>query len=47
MTEANLNLKGPPTAFRPEDGRPIFGGFAGDPHFGSIILLTNTHRGYS
>ena len=51
VTERNLNLKPgaafPGTTVRPEDGRPIFGGFAGDPHFGSIILLTNTHRGYS
>ncbi len=46
VTETNLNLK-PQTGVRPEDGRPIFGGFAGDPHFGSIILLKNTHRGYS
>jgi hypothetical protein len=51
VTERNLNLKPgaafPGTTIRPEDGRPIFGGFAGDPNFGSIILLTNTHRGYS
>jgi len=46
VTETNLNLK-PQIGIRPEDGRPIFGGFAGDPHFGSIILLKNTHRGYS
>jgi hypothetical protein len=46
VTERNLNLK-PPTGFRPEDGRPIFGGFAGDTNFDRIILLTNTHRGYS
>src|SRR5205085_4866566 len=47
VTEKNLNLKGPPTTFRPEDGRPIFGGFNGDKNFDRIILLTNTHRGYS
>ena len=37
----------PQTGFRPEDGRPIFGGFNGDKSFDRIILLTNTHRGYS
>jgi hypothetical protein len=51
VTERNLNLKPgtsfPGTTVRPEDGRPIFGGFAGDPSFDRIILLTNTNRGYS
>jgi carboxypeptidase family protein len=51
VTERNLNLKPgtsfPGTTVRPEDGRPIFGGFAGDPHFDRIILLTNSNRGYS
>lgn len=46
VTERNLNLF-PQIATRPEDGRPIFGGFNGDKHFGSIILLTNSNRGYS
>jgi hypothetical protein len=46
VTERNLNLF-PQIATRPEDGRPIFGGFNGDKNFGSIILLTNTNRGYS
>ena len=46
MTERNLNLA-PPTGFRPEDGRPIFGGFTGDKSFDRVILLANTNRGYS
>ena len=46
VTERNLNLA-PQKAVRPEDGRPIFGGTSGDPNFGSIILLTNSNRGYS
>jgi carboxypeptidase family protein len=51
VTERNLNLAPgtsfPGTTIRPEDGRPIFGGFNGDKHFGSIILLANTNSGYS
>ena len=46
VTERNLNLA-PPIGTRAEDGRPIFGGFNGDKNFDRIILLTNTHRGYS
>jgi len=59
VTERNINL-GILTGFRPEDGRPIFGGipgvtfngtnssgFARDPHFDRVILLANTHSGYS
>ncbi|MEY2519524.1 MAG: hypothetical protein QOF24_1283 [Verrucomicrobiota bacterium] len=46
VTEKNLNLA-PQIGFRPEDGRPIYGGFNGDKSFDRIILLTNTHRGYS
>jgi len=44
--EKNLNLA-PPTRVRTEDGRTVFGGFNGDKNFDRIILLTNTHRGYS
>jgi hypothetical protein len=51
VTERNLNLKPgtsfPGTTIRPEDGRPVFGGQAGDPNFDRIILLTNTNSGYS
>ena len=46
MTERNLNLA-PLTGFRPEDGRPIFGGFNGDKSFDRVILLANTNSGYS
>lgn len=46
VTEKNLNLA-PQIGFRTEDGRPIYGGFNGDKNFDRIILLTNTHRGYS
>jgi hypothetical protein len=46
VTERNLNLA-PQIGTRAEDGRPIFGGFNGDKNFDRIILLDNTHRGYS
>jgi hypothetical protein len=51
VTERNLNL-GHFTMFRPEDGRPIFSGLSEslDPlrkQFGPVILLANTHSGYS
>ncbi|MFL6530183.1 MAG: carboxypeptidase regulatory-like domain-containing protein [Chthoniobacterales bacterium] len=42
----NLNLA-PEIGTRPEDGRPIFGGFNRDKNFDRVILLTNTSRGYS
>jgi hypothetical protein len=48
VTERNLNLAPPTgTGIRPEDGRPVFGGFNGDKNFDRIILLTNSNRGYS
>ncbi|MEY2578845.1 MAG: hypothetical protein QOI49_1669 [Verrucomicrobiota bacterium] len=51
VTERNLNLKPgtsfPGTTIRPEDGRPVFGGFNGDTSFDRVILLTNTNSGYS
>jgi hypothetical protein len=46
VTERNINL-GAFTGFRPEDGRPIFGGFNADKRFDRVILLANTHSGYS
>ncbi|PZR73549.1 MAG: hypothetical protein DLM73_10495 [Chthoniobacterales bacterium] len=46
VTERNINLA-PQIGIRPEDGRPIFGGFNGDKNFDRIILLTNSNRGYS
>ncbi len=46
VTERNINL-GALTGFRPEDGRPIFGGFNRDKRFDRVILLANTHSGYS
>ncbi|MEY2564554.1 MAG: hypothetical protein QOH88_2747 [Verrucomicrobiota bacterium] len=46
VTEENLNL-GLQTGVRPEDGRPIFAGFNQDKNFDRVILLTNTHSGYS
>ena len=46
VTERNLNL-GRLTGFRPEDGRPIFAGFGADNRFDRVILLANTHSGYS
>jgi hypothetical protein len=46
VTESNLNL-GNLTGFRPEDGRPIFGGFNRDKAFDRVILLRNTNSGYS
>ncbi|MGI8482447.1 MAG: TonB-dependent receptor, partial [Chthoniobacterales bacterium] len=42
----NLNLA-PQIGVRPEDGRPIYGGFNADKNFDRVILLTNTSRGYS
>jgi hypothetical protein len=49
VTERNLNLAPSTGTFqvRPEDGRPVFGGFNGDKNFDRIILLTNSNRGYS
>lgn len=46
VTERNLNL-GNFVRYRPEDGRPIFAGPARDPNFDRVILLANTHSGYS
>jgi hypothetical protein len=46
VTEKNLNLA-PQIGIRPEDGRPIFGGFNGDKNFDRVILLANTNSGYS
>jgi len=46
VTERNLNL-GHFTGFRPEDGRPIFAGQNENKQFGQVILLANTHSGYS
>jgi hypothetical protein len=46
VTEQNLNL-GNVARIRPEDGRPVFTGFARDPAFDRVILLTNTNSGYS
>lgn len=46
VTERNINLA-PLVGIRPEDGRPIFGGFNGDKSFDRIILLANTNSGYS
>jgi hypothetical protein len=55
VTERNINL-GPVLRYRSEDDRPIFGGtpgvtgssgFARDPRFDRVILLANTHSGYS
>ena len=46
VTERNLNL-GHFTGFRPEDGRPIFAGLNENKAFSSVILLANTHSGYS
>jgi hypothetical protein len=48
VTERNLNLApSPAIGIRPEDGRPIFGGFNGDKAFDRVILLANTNSGYS
>ncbi|MDQ6625803.1 MAG: carboxypeptidase regulatory-like domain-containing protein [Verrucomicrobiota bacterium] len=46
VTEHNLNL-GPLTGFRPEDGRPIYGGFNANKNFDRVILLTNTSQGHT
>jgi hypothetical protein len=46
VTERNLNL-GNFVRTRPEDGRPVFAGFARDPLFDRVILLANTNSGYS
>jgi hypothetical protein len=46
VTEKNLNL-GNRTGTRPEDVRPTYAGFARDPSFDRVILLTNTNSGYS
>jgi hypothetical protein len=46
VTERNINLA-PLTGIRPEDGRPIFGGFNADKSFDRVILLANTNSGYS
>jgi hypothetical protein len=46
VTERNLNL-GNFVRTRPEDGRPVFNGFARDPNFDRVILLANTNSGYS
>lgn len=46
VTERNLNL-GTFLRTRPEDGRPIFNGFNQDKSFDRVILLANTHSGYS
>ena len=46
VTERNINLA-PLVGIRPEDGRPIFGGFNGDKSFDRVILLANTNSGYS
>ncbi|MEY2549723.1 MAG: hypothetical protein QOD64_2305 [Verrucomicrobiota bacterium] len=46
VTEKNLNLA-PVVRTRPEDGRPVFGGFNQDKNFDRVILLANTNSGYS
>jgi hypothetical protein len=46
VTERNINL-GNFVGFRSEDDRPIFGGFNKDKRFDRVILLANTHSGYS
>jgi len=46
VTERNINL-GHFTGFRPEDGRPIFAGFNENKSFDRVILLANTHSGYT
>lgn len=46
VTEHNLNL-GLQTGTRPEDGRPIYGGFNANKDFDRVILLTNTSQGHS
>ena len=46
VTERNLNLA-PLVRVRAEDGRQVFGGFAGDTRFDRVILLANTNSGYS
>jgi hypothetical protein len=46
VTERNLNL-GKFTGFRSEDDRPIFNGAKPSTQFGNVILLANTHSGYS
>jgi hypothetical protein len=46
VTERNINLA-PLVRIRPEDGRPVFNGFAADPRFDRVILLANTNSGYS
>lgn len=46
VTERNINL-GNLVGFRAEDGRPIFSGFNQDKSFDRVILLANTHSGYS
>ena len=46
VTERNINL-GHLTGFRPEDGRPTFAGFNENKSFDRVILLANTHSGYT
>jgi Carboxypeptidase regulatory-like domain/TonB dependent receptor len=46
VTERNLNL-GKFTGFRSEDDRPIFNGAKPSTQFGNVILLANTHSGYT
>lgn len=46
VTERNINLANF-VRTRPEDGRPVFGGFNRDKSFDRVILLANTNSGYS